>query len=208
MVSERYEQRVQPGRVPAVGPEPALAGNCQNPLIEIGYEAAHSGNQDGAARAPGPGAVVITRFRRSELARLALVPNPPDPSNRSTGVHERLPPALRGGATSDPADAIEDIHPSELEFTATLLELGALAIQPSAVYARESDARERAPHLYRHALKLARERGPYASTASIEGALAALRIVHGDPRVLARSVDRAREILASLHPTESDDASR
>jgi hypothetical protein len=98
------------------------------------------------------------------------------------------------------ADAIEDIHPSELEYTATLLELGALSLRPQATRARESEARERAPHLYRRALELARERGPYASLASIEGALEALRLVHGDPRNLARSVDRARTLLASLRP--------
>ena len=184
-----------------------LAANCQNLVIVIGYEAAHAVGLFRRTRAPGPGAVTITRFRRSELARLALVPNPPDPLTRSTGVHERMP-AL--DPLPDPVgpDAIEDIHRSELEYTATLLELGALSIRPSAVYAREADARERTPHLYRHALKLARERGPYASAASIEGALAAIRIVHGEARTLTRSVTRAREILASLHPTAIDDASR
>jgi len=103
-----------------------------------------------------------------------------------------------------PADTIEDIHPSELEYTATLLELVALSLRPSAIHAHESDARERAPHLYRRALELARERGPYASIASIEGALEALRIVHGDARELADAVDRARELLATLRPGVND----
>ena len=124
--------------------------------------------------------------------------------SRTTGVHERPPPA-RDPLTTVLADAIEDIHPSELEYTATLLELGALSLRPSGMYARESDAQERAPHLYRRALELARERGPYASVASIEGALEALRIVHGDPNALAHSVDRARELLASLRPSANDD---
>jgi hypothetical protein len=128
--------------------------------------------------------------------------------SRTTGVHERPPPA-RDPLAAVPADAIEDIHPSELEYTATLLELGALSLRPSGTHARESDAQQRAPHLYRRALELARERGPYASVASIEGALEALRIVHGDARTLASSVDRARELLASLRPgANGDDPSR
>lgn len=180
---------------------------CQNLVVVIGYEATHSVVHWHAPARLDSGAAAITRFRRSELTRLALVPNPPDPLSRTTGVHERMPlPDPLPEAVAP--DAIEDIHPSELEYTATLIELGALSIRPSAVRARESDARERTPHLYRHALKLARERGPYASAASIEGALAALRIVHGDSRTLTRSVTRAREILASLHPAASDDASR
>ena len=149
-------------------------------------------------RAPGPGAPPITRFRRSELARLALVPTVP-PSltgSRTTGVHERLPPP--DALPEPPADAIEDIHPSEVELIATLLELGALSHHPSALYARDHEVRDRTPHLFRHALQLARERGPYASTASIEGALEALRIIHGDARTLRRSVGHARELLAGL----------
>jgi uncharacterized membrane protein YccC len=118
--------------------------------------------------------------------------------SRSTGVHERLPASPP--VPAPPPDAIEDVHPSEVELIATLLELGALAVRPSALYARESEVRERTPHLFRHALRLARERGPYASIASIEGALEALRIIHGDPRTLARSVGHARELLASLRP--------
>jgi hypothetical protein len=124
--------------------------------------------------------------------------------NRTTGVHERPQPSPARAQAAPPPDTIEDIHPSELEYTATLLELGALSLRPNVEHARESDAHERAPHLYRRALELARERGPYASVASIEGALEALRIVHSDAGQLARSVDRARELLASLRPRPGD----
>ena len=147
-------------------------------------------------RAPGPGVPPITRFRRSELARLALVPTVPPSltSNRITGVHERLP--ARDAQPEPPPDSIEDIHPSEVELVATLLELGALSHHPGALYAREQEVRDRTPHVFRHALQLARERSPYASIASIEGALEALRIIHGDARTLRRSLGHARELLA------------